>query len=79
MSAAPRAQTDEQQDDPAATASSQADAEGWALLEGLRRRLDEQAKQHRKTQSDVRQLAESIGSLVREQRKRSILQSQHPS
>lgn len=72
MSAAPRAQTEEQQDDPAASASSQADAEGWALLEGLRRRLDEQANQHRKTQGDVRQLADSIGALVREQRKRSL-------
>lgn len=78
MSAAPRATTDEQElahsGSPAAdaaAAAAQADAEGWALLEGLRRRLDEQANQHRKTQSDVRQLAESIGALVSEQRKRS--------
>jgi len=78
MSAAPRAKTDEPQDDPASSASdaaaaaAAADAEGWALLESLRRRLDEQANQHRKTHADVRQLAESIGSLVREQRKRSL-------
>jgi tetratricopeptide (TPR) repeat protein len=64
----------EQQEDPAgstADPASAADAEGWALLESLRRRLDEQANQHRKTQSDVRQLAESIGALVTQQRKRS--------
>ena len=79
MSAAPRATTDDEQDHAhsgssaadAAVAAAQADAEGWALLDGLRRRLDEQANQHRKTQSDVRQLAESIGALVSEQRKRS--------
>src|SRR5436190_23596743 len=63
MSAAPRPTTEE-------TAES-ADAEGWALLEGLRRRLDEQANQNRKTQTQVAQLAESIGALVAEQRKRS--------
>jgi tetratricopeptide (TPR) repeat protein len=50
---------------------AQADAEGWALLEGLRRRLDEQANQHRKTQTQVGQLAESIGALVETQRRRS--------
>jgi tetratricopeptide (TPR) repeat protein len=56
-----------------AEAGSQAaqDAEGWALLEGLRRRLDEQANQHRKTQTQVGQLAESIAALVDTQRKRS--------
>jgi tetratricopeptide (TPR) repeat protein len=52
-------------------AQAAADAEGWALLEGLRRRLDEQANQHRKTQTQVGQLAESIGALVNEQRRRS--------
>lgn len=56
---------------PAAHAQAAADAEGWALLEGLRRRLDEQANQHRKTQTQVGQLAESIGALVNEQRRRS--------
>jgi tetratricopeptide (TPR) repeat protein len=54
-----------------AHAQAQADAEGWALLEGLRRRLDEQANQHRKTQTQVSQLAESIGALVETQRRRS--------
>ena len=48
-----------------------ADAEGWALLEGLRRRLDEQAVQGRKTQQQVTQLTESIGALVETQRRRS--------
>src|SRR5262249_30056616 len=48
-----------------------ADAEGWALLDGLRRRLDEQANQNRKTQTQVAQLADSIGRLVEQQRKRS--------
>jgi tetratricopeptide (TPR) repeat protein len=76
MAAAPRPQTSEEPVDvtaPAATAPSAAgaDADGWALLEGLRRRLDEQANQHRKTQTEVRQLADSIGALVTEQRKRS--------
>jgi tetratricopeptide (TPR) repeat protein len=64
MSAAPRPQTDESPTDSA-------DAEGWALLDGLRRRLDEQANQSRKTQSEVRQLAESIAAMVQQQRKRS--------
>ncbi|MBA3502780.1 MAG: hypothetical protein H0T65_20630, partial [Deltaproteobacteria bacterium] len=48
-----------------------ADVEGWALLEGLRRRLDDQAVQGRKTQQQVTQLAESIGALVETQRRRS--------
>ncbi|HEY5926573.1 MAG TPA: tetratricopeptide repeat protein, partial [Kofleriaceae bacterium] len=60
---APRPQTDESPDS--------ADAEGWALLEGLRRRLDEQANQNRKTQTEVRQLADSIAAMVTQQRKRS--------
>ncbi len=46
-------------------------ADGWALLEGLRRRLDEQANQNRKTQNEVHQLAESIAAMVEQQRKRS--------
>ena len=37
-----------------------ADAEGWALLEALRRRLDDQGAQGRKTQHQVTQLADSI-------------------
>lgn len=63
MSAAHRPQTDENPES--------ADAEGWALLDGMRRRLDEQANQHRKTQNEVRQLAESIAAMVDQQRKRS--------
>jgi len=48
------------------------DADGWALLEGLRRRLDEHAAQGRKTQAQVTQLAESIAALVADQRRRSL-------
>lgn len=48
------------------------DADGWALLESLRRRLDEHAAQGRKTQAQVTQLAESIAALVAEQRRRSL-------
>jgi tetratricopeptide (TPR) repeat protein len=47
------------------------EAEGWALLENLRRRLDDQAVQGRKTQQQVTQLAESIGALVELQRRRA--------
>ena len=63
MSAAPRPQTEEVQ--------PSGDSEGWALLEGLRRRLDEQANQHRKTQTQVTQLADSIAALVSAQQRRS--------
>jgi tetratricopeptide (TPR) repeat protein len=45
--------------------------DGWALLEGLRRRLDDQGAQTRKTQAQVTQLAESIAALVEAGRKRS--------
>jgi tetratricopeptide (TPR) repeat protein len=48
------------------------DADGWALLEGLRRRLDDQAAQGRKTAAQVTQLAESIAALVEQQRRRSL-------
>jgi tetratricopeptide (TPR) repeat protein len=64
MSASPRPQTDESPD-------PSADAEGWALLDGLRRRLDEHANQNRKLQTQVTQLAESIAAMVTQQRKRS--------
>lgn len=47
------------------------DADGWALLEGLRRRLDDQISQGRKTQQQVSQLAESIAGLVDVQRRRT--------
>jgi tetratricopeptide (TPR) repeat protein len=56
-------------DEPAEPVS---DTDGWALLEGLRRRLDEHAAQGRKTQAQVTQLAESIAALVAEQRRRSL-------
>jgi tetratricopeptide (TPR) repeat protein len=45
--------------------------EGWALLDGLRRRLDEQGAQARKTAGQVQQLADSIGALVAAQRRRT--------
>jgi tetratricopeptide (TPR) repeat protein len=45
--------------------------EGWALLEGLRRRLDDQSTQTRKTQQQVTQLTESIAALVDQQRQRT--------
>jgi tetratricopeptide (TPR) repeat protein len=57
-------------DEPAAEPAP--DADGWALLEGLRRRLDDHAAQGRKTQAQVGQLAESIAALVAEQRRRSL-------
>lgn len=46
-------------------------AEGWALLDGLRRRLDDQAVQGRKTAAQVQQLADSIAALVEHQRQRA--------
>jgi tetratricopeptide (TPR) repeat protein len=63
MSAAPRPEPDNGQDP--------AEAEGWALLDGLRRRLDEQGTQGRKTAAAVQQLADSIGALVAAQRRRA--------
>ena len=48
-----------------------AEDDGWALLENLRRRLEEQAAQGRRTQQQVTQLAESIGALVEAQRRRA--------
>src|SRR5205814_2129231 len=47
------------------------DADGWALLDALRRKLDDQAAQGRRTHDQVQQLAESIAALVQLQRKRS--------
>ena len=66
MSAAPLPKPE-----PDPVAESSADAEGWALLEALRRRLDDQGTLGRKTQLQVGQLAESIGALVAEQRRRA--------
>lgn len=51
---------------------SASDADGWALLEGLRRRLDDQAALGRKTAAQVTQLADSIAALVAQQRRRSL-------
>jgi tetratricopeptide (TPR) repeat protein len=56
-------------DDAAEPAS---DADGWALLEALRRRLDDQAALGRKTAAQVTQLADSIAALVGQQRRRSL-------
>jgi tetratricopeptide (TPR) repeat protein len=64
VTAAPRPQTE----DPAPEAPAD---DGWALLDGLRRRLDDQASQTRKTQAQVTQLAESIAALVEAGRRRS--------
>ena len=47
------------------------DGDGWALLDGLRRKLDDQVAQTRRTQVQVSQLAESIGALVEAQRRRT--------
>lgn len=65
MGAAPLPKPDE----PAEPVS---DADGWALLESLRRRVDDHASQGRKTAAQVGQLAESIAALVAEQRRRSL-------
>src|ERR1700760_130227 len=62
-SAAPRPEPEAGQD--------LAEADGWALLDGMRRRLDEQGAQTRKTAAQVQQLADSIGALVAAQRRRS--------
>jgi tetratricopeptide (TPR) repeat protein len=56
-------------DEPAEPVS---EADGWALLESLRRRVDDHAAQGRKTAAQVGQLAESIAALVAEQRRRSL-------
>lgn len=52
-------------------APADSDAEGWALLDGLRRRLDDLGTQTRKTGTQVGQLAASIAAMVDAQRKRS--------
>ena len=72
MSAAPRPQTEEVAPaDSGAGPGQEPDGDGWALLQGLRRRLDEHANQNRRTQTQVTQLADSIAALVGEQRRRS--------
>jgi tetratricopeptide (TPR) repeat protein len=65
VSAAPRPATEEP------GSSERPDDEGWALLDGLRRRLDDQASQTRKTQAQVSQLAESLAAFVELGRRRS--------
>lgn len=73
----PRPQSEQSEPEPAPAQDpaqiAAADAEGWALLESLRRRMDDQASQGRKTQQQVTQLAESIAALVSQQRARSKL------
>ncbi len=56
---------------PEADPGAHDDADGWALLDGLRRKLDDQVSQTRRTQLQVSQLAESIGALVEVQRRRT--------
>jgi len=58
--------------DEAPEPASASDADGWTLLEGLRRRLDDQAALGRKTAAQVTQLADSIAGLVAQQRRRSL-------
>ena len=55
--------------DPAGEPTGSAE-DGWVLLEGLRRRLDDQAALGRKTQQQVAQLTDSIAALVEVQRRR---------
>ena len=62
---APRPKTDPEAE------PDRAGDDGWALLEGLRRRLDDQTAQGRKTQQQVSQLTESIAALVELQRART--------
>jgi tetratricopeptide (TPR) repeat protein len=64
VSAAPRPQTEEPGHELGAD-------EGWTLLDGLRRRLDDQVAQTRKTSAQVSQLADSVAALVELGRKRS--------
>ena len=66
MAAAPSQKPDE------LAPAEPAEADGWALLEGLRRRIDDQASLGRKTTAQVSQLAESIAGLVAQQRRRSL-------
>src|SRR5258706_16337891 len=52
-------------------AAGPAEADGWALLDHLRRRLDDHASLARKTQQQVGQLTESVAALVDVQRRRT--------
>ncbi len=71
VTAAPRPQTDESVESEPATYPNRGGDDGWALLEGLRRRLDDQTSLGRKTQQQVSQLTESIAALVEHQRART--------
>ncbi|MBV8763092.1 MAG: hypothetical protein JO257_37745 [Deltaproteobacteria bacterium] len=75
MSAARRPATEEHGADPRTEPKLEGagppEDDGWALLDGLRRRLDDQAAQTRKTQAQVTQLAESVAALVDLGRRRS--------
>jgi tetratricopeptide (TPR) repeat protein len=66
MSTSPRPQTDDDEPD-----HGTGDADGWVLLDALRRKLDDQGTQTRKTSAQVQQLADSIAALVGQQRKRA--------
>jgi len=65
VSAAPRPATEEPGADP------RPEDDGWALLDALRRRLEDQGAQTRKTQAQVTQLADSVAALVELGRRRS--------
>ncbi len=56
---------------PEEPAAEPSHADGWALLDGMRRKLDDQGVQNRKTAAQVTQLAESIAALVEVQRRRT--------
>ena len=66
MSTSPRPQTDDDEPD-----QGTGDADGWVLLDALRRKLDDQGTQTRKTSAQVQQLADSIAALVGQQRRRA--------
>ena len=66
MSTAMRPEPDDAEPEP-----GPGDADGWVLLDALRRKLDDQGTQTRKTSAQVQQLADSIAALVDQQRKRA--------
>jgi tetratricopeptide (TPR) repeat protein len=69
----PRPEREPERRDGDADTSADGDlvVDGWTVLDGLRRRLDEQTNQSRKTQQQVTQLTESIAALVEGQRRRT--------
>ncbi len=56
---------------PVETGGPTTDADGWTLLETLRRRQEDQTVAVRKTQTQMTELAHSIAALVEEQRRRT--------